>query len=126
MWYSVIMNINIYNLLLALSLNELIHVCSEAWAAREKVSRLDDYISKRKHKEMAIKVDTRAKSYAFSIAIFLILVPLFYIILQFIGLTNELCLALSAGTLILSYVVGFVWMDKYHVDMEKITSKFKK
>jgi len=117
---------NLYYLVLALCINEFIHVCSEAWAAREKVKRLSDYVNKKPHKEMKLKVDTRLKSYAFSIAIIIILTPIFYIAIDILNFTNDVCLILSATTLFISYVVGFVWMDKYHVDIEKVTKIFKK
>ncbi|MCX6806293.1 MAG: hypothetical protein NTY56_02525 [Patescibacteria group bacterium] len=107
-------------------MNGFIHVCSEAWAANEKVARLSARIEHEQYKEMKIKVDTRIKSYAISVAIMLILVPLFYIGLYLINIGNNVALILSALTLIASYVVGFVWMDKYHVNIEKITRKFDK
>jgi predicted permease len=117
---------NLYYLVLALCINEFIHVCSEAWAAREKVKRLSDYVNKRPHKEMNLKVNTRLKSFAFSLAIIIILTPIFYITIALLKLSNEASLILSATTLFISYVVGFIWMDKYHVDIEKVTKIFKK
>ena len=120
------MDLNLYYLILALCMNEFIHVCSEAWAANEKVARLSARIEHEQYKEMKIKVDTRLKSYAISVAIMLILVPLFYFGLEFVDLGNNAALILSALTLVASYVVGFVWMDKYHVNIEKITRKFDK
>jgi predicted permease len=120
------MELNLYYVILALCMNEFVHVCSEAWAANEKVARLSARIEHEQYKEMKIKVDTRLKSYAISIAIMLILVPLFYIGLEFINLGTNAALILSALTLIASYVVGFVWMDKYHVNIEKISRKFDK
>jgi len=122
--YNFIMNL--YYLVLALCINEFIHVCSEAWAARDKVKRLSDYINKKPHKEMRLKVDTRLKSYAFSLGIIIILTPIFYFGINILNLSNETCLLLSVLTLIISYIVGFVWMDKYHVDIEKVTKIFKK
>ena len=117
---------NLYYLVLALCINEFIHVCSEAWAARDKVNRLSDYVNKKPHKEMRLKVDTRLKSYAFSMCIIIILTPIFYFGINILNLSNETCLILSIAALVLSYVVGFVWMDKYHVDIEKVTKIFKK
>ncbi len=122
--YNFIMNL--YYLVLALCINEFIHVCSEAWAARDKVKRLSDYVNKKPHKEMRLKVDTRLKSYAFSMSIIIILTPIFYFAINILNLSNETCLILSIVALVLSYVVGFVWMDKYHVDIEKVTKIFKK
>jgi len=117
---------NLYYLVLALCINEFVHVCSEAWAAREKVKRLSDYVNKKPHKEMRLKVDTRLKSYAFSMGIIIILTPVFYFVISLLKFSNEACLLLSILTLVASYVVGFVWMDKYHVDIEKVTKIFKK
>ncbi len=117
---------NLYYLVLALCINEFIHVCSEAWAARDKVKRLSDYVNKKPHKEMRLKVNTRLKSYAFSMGIIIILTPIFYFGINILNLSNETCLILSIAALVLSYVVGFVWMDKYHVDIEKVTKIFKK
>lgn len=117
---------NFYYLVLALCINEFVHVCSEAWAARDKVKRLNDYINKKPHKEMKLKVDTRLKSYIFSLGIIMILTPVFYIAINLLDLSNNTCLLLSALVLVASYIVGFVWMDKYHVDIEKITKIFKK
>ena len=117
---------NLYYLVLALCINEFIHACSEAWAARDKVKRLSDYVNKKPHKEMRLKVDTRLKSYAFSMSIIIILTPIFYFGINILNLSNETCLILSIVALVLSYVVGFVLMDKYHVDIEKVTKIFKK
>ena len=117
---------NLYYLVLALCINEFIHACSEAWAARDKVKRLSDYVNKKPHRETKLKVDTRLKSYTFSLAIIIILTPIFYLVIKFLNISNETCLILSVLTLVLSYVVGFVWMDKYHVDIEKVTKIFKK
>lgn len=75
---------------------------------------------------MKLKVNTRLKSYAFSLAIIIILTPIFYIAISLLKLSNGACLTLSAATLFISYIVGFVWMDKYHVDIEKVTKIFKK
>ena len=119
------MQLDITNLILALCINELIHVASEAWAANDKLARLLSYITKKPYKEIPIKVNTRPKSYAFSIGLFIIIVPIIYFGLGLLSLSASTALKLSALVLVVAYVVGFVWMDKWHVNIEKITNRFK-
>ncbi|MBA3679559.1 hypothetical protein H0W80_05265, partial [Candidatus Saccharibacteria bacterium] len=72
------MSTNLTNLLLALAINELIHVAFETWSVRDKVARLSAYINNKPYEETKLKIDTRAKSYGISIALFLVIVPIAY------------------------------------------------
>lgn len=118
------MNTQLTNLLLALALNELIHVCSELWAVRDKVKRLATYIAGKPYKEMKLNIDTRGKSYAISIGIFLIVVPISYFGISLLHLSAQSAIVASIVLLVLSYVVAFVGFDRYHVDIENITRPF--
>ena len=112
------------NLLLALALNELIHICSELWAVRDKVKRLATYIAGKPYKEIRLKINTRAKSYAISIGIFVVIVSTSYIIISLLHLSAEVAISSSILLLILSYIVAFIGFDRYHVDIEKVTRPF--
>ena len=118
------MNQDLINLILALSVNELIHNALEVINMREKLRRLSAYMNKKTYKELPVKIDTRAKSYGISfIAFFVVVLPLWGIF-TLIDLEQTTALKLIAGLLIAAYSVTAITVDQWHVDIEKITKPF--
>jgi len=118
------MQINLAALLLALSLNELIHVLAEVLGMQGKLKRLSTYMAGKPYTEMKISIDTRAKSHAISIGMFIIIVGLAYFGLSLTSMSLELSAVLSCIALVLSYVIMFLMVHDYHVSIERITRPF--
>lgn len=120
------MNQDQLNILLALVTNELIHSLFEVHNIREKVKRLKAYMDKQPYKELALKVDTRAKSYAITTAsFFLFTLPLYFGYVK-LDLDELTAYKLMVALLIFCFFANAYFIDKYHVEIEQITKKFKK
>lgn len=119
------MDHTLINLVLALATNEIFHNFIETKSARDKIVRLQAYISKKPYKEMKLKIDTRAKSYGISAVAFIAGVGIFWAIYSALNIAESTALKLIIGIMILSFVVLAVFMDKYHVDIERVTKQFK-
>lgn len=111
--------------ILALSANNLIHSTVEVQSAKKKVSRLDAYINKIPYKESNIKIDTRIKSYSISFVMFLLITSFFYTLFLFIDIPSKQSLMISIILLVISYAIEAVGFDSFHVEIEKVTNKFK-
>ncbi len=116
---------SLVTLMLALATNELLHNVIEVKGIREKVARLVAYMDKKPFKELPFKIDTRAKSYALSTILFLIVVGLLYGFYSLLDLSTDTAVKVTVGLLILSYAATAVLVDKYHVDIEQVTRRFK-
>lgn len=114
------------NLTLALVTADLLHNLAEASNVRNKVARLNAYINKQPYAEMKLKIDTRAKSYGISVASFVILGGLSLAVLSLINLSGNAALWYAITVLTLSYFVLAVLLDKYHVEIERVTRPFMK
>ncbi len=110
----------------ALSINEFLHVFAEVTSTRQKVARLSAYINKQPAKEMPIKIDTRLKSYAVSLVLFILITSLSFGLLLWLDLGSETLVKIIIGMLIGSYAVAAIGFDKYHVEIEKVTKPFMK
>ncbi len=120
------MNYTLLNLILALLTNELLHNVIEIMSVREKVKRLDAYSSGRKWKEMKLNIDTRTKSYSLSlVGLIVVVLPLWGL---FMWLSFSLYTALKYGiiVLVLTYWLTAIGLDKYHVEIERITRRYMK
>lgn len=113
------------NFALALALNEFIHVISETINVRVKVKRLATYIAGKKAIEVPVNINTRTKSYAISLVIFVVVTGLSYAFFFWLNLSTNVALQTIIGLLIASYAVTAVVLDQYHVDIEKVTKPFK-
>lgn len=120
------MDQTIINLILALSVNELVHNTLEIMNMREKLRRLTAYMNKKSYKELPININTRAKSYGVSFIAFIVFVLPLWGVFMFIDLEQSLALKLIAALLIAAYTVTAVAADQWHVDIEKITKPFIK
>lgn len=120
------MNQTIINLILALSVNELVHNAMEVINMREKLRRLTAYMNKKSYKELPVKIDTRAKSYGISVVAFFVFVLPLWGLFTLIDLEQLLALRLIVLLLVASFIVTAITVDQWHVDIEKITKPFKK
>jgi hypothetical protein len=114
------------NLVLALAVNELFHNFAEVKNMREKVNRLQCYMQNKPYKEIPLNIDTRAKSYALSFSIFLVVVSLGFGFFTWLDLNSDVALKLIAGLLIVTYALTAITVDQFHVEIEKVTKPFKK
>jgi len=114
------------NLALALATNELIHSAVEVMGMRAKVARLSDYINKKTHKESSINIDTRAKSYGISIVFFVVFTGLLFGFYSLIDIAPSVGLKIIIGLLVATYFVTAITVDKFHVDIEQVTKRYRK
>lgn len=112
------------NLTLALVTADLLHNLAEASNVRNKVARLSAYINKQPYTEMKMKIDTRPKAYGLAAASFVILTGTSLIIHSFLNLGGDTALWYAIVVLVISYFVLGVLLDKYHVEIERVTRPF--
>lgn len=120
------MNQTLINLALALAVNELFHNIMEVGNIRNKVKRLQAYINKEQFKEMPMKIDTRPKAYALSTVAFIVTGGILFGIFSLLDVNADAAIIAIVGLLIVTYFITAVVVDKYHVDIEKVTRQFKK
>lgn len=120
------MNQTLLNLALALSLNEIIHNYLEVHNMRGKLKRLTAYMQKKQYKEMPFNIDTRLKSYTVSLIAFVAIVGPLWLVFTWLDLEQILALKIIVVYLMLAYAVTAVSVDKWHVEIERITRQFKK
>lgn len=114
------------NLVLAVATTELLHNVVEATNVRNKVARLSAYINKKPYKEMSVKIDTRAKSYGIAAGAFVVLTVIALGIFSLLNLQGNAVLWYLIVVLVLAYAVRSVLLDKYHVEIERVTRPFMK
>ncbi len=114
------------NLVLALVTAELLHNIMETGNVRRKVARLRAYIDKNPVKEMPINIDTRPKAYGLSFVSFIVLTSVLFGIFSVINLRGEVALWYVVGVLTLAFFSLAVLLDKYHVEIERVTRPFMK
>lgn len=119
------MNQTLINLLLALAANEVTHGVAEAMSARRKVKRLQAYINKQPFTEDKMNINTRAKSYGIATAAFVIFTGVFFGIFSLLDLQGDTALTVGVVLLVVAYFVSGVLMDRYHVEIERVTKPFK-
>ena len=120
------MNQTLINLILALSVNELVHNAMEVMNMREKLRRLTAYMHKKPYKELPISINTRAKSYGVSLVAFIVFVLPLWGVFTYTDLDQTLALKLTVGLLTAAFFVTAITVDQWHVDIEKITKPFIK
>lgn len=120
------MDQTLINLLLALATNELIHNIIEANSVRQKVARLSAYINKKPYQEMKVKVDTRAKAYGIATVAFVVVTGILFGIFSLINLQGNTALWYGIVVLVLAYFVSGILLDKFHVEIERVTRPFMK
>ncbi|MDB5165701.1 MAG: hypothetical protein JWM00_591 [Candidatus Saccharibacteria bacterium] len=120
------MNQFLINLVLALATVELLHNVMEVSNIRRKVARLNAYITKQPVEEMKMKIDTRPKSYALSFVSFIVLTGVPFGVFSVLNLKGDSALWCVATVLILAYFGLAVLLDKFHVEIERVTRPFMK
>lgn len=114
------------NFALALATADLLHNIAEAANVRNKVARLNAYISKQPFTEMKLKIDTRVKSYGISLVSFVVLVGLPLALFSWLNLSISAAFWYIVTVLTISYFALAVLLDKYHVEIERVTRPFMK
>jgi phage shock protein PspC (stress-responsive transcriptional regulator) len=121
------MHHHIINLALALAAGELVHNIIETHTAREKVEWLRLTMAGKPYKDpLPFKVDTRTKSYLFSLVGLLGTTLVFYVIFSIINPSVETAFKLIVALLIIAYVATAFLLDKYHVEIGRIINPLKK
>jgi uncharacterized transporter YbjL len=114
------------NLVLALAANELLHNVMEAMNVRHKVRRLHAYIENKPFEEMPMKIDTRHKAYSISLGVFIIVTGVFFAIFSALNLNGNDGLWVAAILLIAAFFSEAYLLDKFHVEIERVTRPFMK
>lgn len=120
------MNQTLINLALALATNELLHILFEVKSMREKIVRLTAYMDNKPYKEIPLNINTRAKAYAISVIAFFIFVAPLFGLYTLLDLSADTAIKVIVGLLIASYIMTAFFVDKYHVEIERVTKRFKK
>jgi hypothetical protein len=118
------MDQSLVNLVLALATTELLHNIFEVSNVRRKVQRLNAYIKKQEYKEMPMNIDTRPKAYGLSAISLVVLVGVFYGVFSIVNLSGNAALWYAVVVLVLAFVALSVLLDKYHVEIERVTRPF--
>ncbi len=114
------------NLLIAVTLAHTFHSMAEPINIRAKVKRLSDYINKKPVKPFPANINTRAKALGIGYGIGIVSFGIFFVIAQLVSPDPTLSILISIGLLIVIEIVNTIAIDKYHVEIEAVTRKFKK
>lgn len=120
------MDQSLLNLVLALATAELLHNIMETSNVRRKVARLHAYINKKPFPEIPMNIDTRPKAYGLTIASFVILVGILFGVFSLVNLEGNAALWYLIVILSLAFFGLAYLLDKYHVEIERVTKPFKK
>lgn len=120
------MDQTVVNLALALSTNAVIHTLAETQNVRAKVKRLKAYIDKKPFKEMPVNIDTRAKSYGISLIMFVVFNAILFGVYSMFDVGATEAFKIIIVMLNVEFLAMAVLLDKYHVEIEQVTKKFKK
>lgn len=121
---------NLLSLVCALALALFVMLCFETSQVRRKVARLQAYLVGQKWRnnwvERHLPVKTRAKSYLISLVGFVVFVGLGLIIFKWLRPGPYMALDIIIALLLLSYAWVAFDLDRFHVEIEKITRKVRK
>jgi hypothetical protein len=120
------MNLTLQSLVLALITQELFHVLAEVMSTREKVKRLGAYLAGERYKEMKLKIDSRPKTFMVATVLLLLFTLPLWLLFYKLNLAINTSLVYMVIVSQLTYWAMFIGLDKYHVDIEKLTQKYKK
>jgi len=104
-----------------------IHQLMEPMGILQKLSRLDTAIKTGKIVDPIMKgIDTRAKSYALGLIMLTIMSAIAYFITVAIDPGVEAAIQYSVVVALLAEIIAMARIDKYHVEIEKMTKDHKK
>lgn len=114
------------NTLVAASIAHAFHSMLEPMNIRTKVKRLVAYIDKQTPPKVPQGIDTRPK--ALGLAFVMVALPfgLAYIVVTSLEPAPRTAIWFALATMLVIEVVNSVNIDKYHVEIEKVTRQFKK
>ncbi len=113
-------------LILALSLNELIHNAFEIWGARQKVEWLTARIDHKSHGDWPINIDTWVKTILVHSILLAVLVGGFVITFSLLRFEAEAMLLVAIGVMLLSYGYTVYAFDRFHHDIGQLLRRYKR
>lgn len=119
------MNETLLKLLVALTINELLHNCFEIWGMRQKVQWLDARIHGKKHSTWPININTELKAYGLHAALFVSITFIVFGILSVINLSSKNLILAGIITLTTSYILTTNKVHAFHLEIGKLLRKFK-
>lgn len=114
------------NILVAASVTHGMHSLMEPVGMRSKLSRLEAYINKRPWKEMKVNIDTRPKALGIGFGVTAVLFVITLLIVSGIDPQVRTAIILAVGIMALVEFINTISIDRYHVEIEKITKPFMK
>lgn len=113
------------NLLFAAAIAHTGHSLFEPVNIRAKVARLVNYMDKKPVKEIPVNIDTRPKAYlAAAVTLAIIFIPA-WLIISAVDPQPKTAMLAAFWLMVLIEVVNTVVIDKYHVEIENVTRRFK-
>ena len=114
------------NLLLATAIAHTGHSLLEPVNIRAKVARLGKHMDNQKVKEIPININSRPKAYlAALISLAVVFVPS-WLIMSSVDPLPRTAMLWTIILVIVVEVINTVNIDKYHVEIEHLTRRFKK
>lgn len=114
------------NLLLAAAIAHTGHSLFEPVNIRAKVARLQKHMDKEPVKEMPVNINTRPKAYlAAAVTLAVMFIPA-WLIVSAVDPQPKTAMLWAFWLTVLIEVVNTVVIDKYHVDIERLTRRFTK
>ncbi len=120
------MNQTLLNLMLAIITMEIFHMPIEVLSVRYKVKRLAAYSSGKIWKEEKLRINTRLKAYAVFVAAWIIFVLPLWCLFTWLRLSVNVALIYAISTLMLVHIATTTGLDRYHVEIEQLTNRYKK
>lgn len=114
------------NILVAVSVAHAFHSTMEPVNIRSKVARLAAYMDKKPFKEIPVNIDTRAKALGIGYGMFAVLTLLIYGLSALLNPSTQTAITLAVVLMIIVEILNTFTIDKYHVEIEAVTRRFKK
>lgn len=115
------------NLLIAVATATSIHRLFEPGGINYKLSRLEKAASSGEIETPPLKgIDTRAKAYGLGLAVVSVTTAVTYFAAGLFDPSIKTTALYCVAMLVTADVISMMSIDKYHVNIEKLTKKFKK
>lgn len=114
------------NILVATSIAHALHSLMEPINIRSKVLRLVSHMDKKPVKEMPVNIDTRLKALSAGYGLFLIVFIVANFIVSAIDPALSTAMWIAIWLIVIVEIINTIIIDKYHVDIEHVTKRFKK
>lgn len=114
------------NLMVAAVAAHSFHSLMEPLNIRAKVARLKAYMDKKPYKEMSLKIDTRAKALGLGYGMFIFLLGAGFLVTNTVDPSAKQAAYFAFVLMVFVELVNTANIDKYHIDIEVLTKRFKK